>query len=229
MTESSRSPCAHAPAVGLRAPRLYQDYPFISIFDNTAIFGYKLPVDPIKNPYAPGAGSRPPALTGREKEIESFRILAERLIEGRSAKSILVTVTGLRGVGKTVLLNTFRDIAEARGFKTGNTEVTHDVDFKSTRRLVRRALLAMSPIENRRRDRRLHRPLRARCDQARRDGAETGLDRKGASVGLARHDFLARRRRENLRLLSRLETLSVSPGKSAEVFDAAETDEQIPN
>ena len=103
-------------------------------------------MDPIKNPYSPGAGSRPPALTGREKEIESFRILADRLIEGRSAKSIIVT--GLRGVGKTVLLNTFRDIAEARGFKTGDTEVTHDVDFKSTMaRLVRRALLAMSPIE----------------------------------------------------------------------------------
>lgn len=103
-------------------------------------------MDPIKNPYAPGAGSRPPALTGREKEIESFRIMAERLIEGRSAKSVIVT--GLRGVGKTVLLNTFRDIAEARGFKTGDTEVTHDVDFKSTMaRLVRRALLAMHPIE----------------------------------------------------------------------------------
>ncbi len=102
-------------------------------------------MDPIKNPYAPGAGSRPPALTGREKEIESFRILAERLLEGRSAKSIIVT--GLRGVGKTVLLNTFRDVAEARGFKTGDTEVTHDIDFKSTMaRLVRRALLTMSPI-----------------------------------------------------------------------------------
>jgi len=67
-------------------------------------------MDPIRNPYAPGAGSRPPALAGREEELQAFRILLERLRRRRREKSMIIT--GLRGVGKTVLLNTFGSIAE---------------------------------------------------------------------------------------------------------------------
>ena len=103
-------------------------------------------MDPIQNPYAPGAGTRPPALTGRDRELSAFRILIGRLKEGRPVKSVLIT--GLRGVGKTVLLNTFRDIAQEGGLQTGDAEITHETAFKSTMaRLARRALLAMSPIE----------------------------------------------------------------------------------
>ena len=57
-------------------------------------------MDPIKNPYTPGAGSRPPALTGRDAQITSFKVLVERLRIGRSEKSLMVI--GLRGVGKEV-------------------------------------------------------------------------------------------------------------------------------
>lgn len=103
-------------------------------------------MDPIQNPYTPGAGSRPPALTGRDAEIQSFRILIERVRKGRPEKSLLVT--GLRGVGKTVLLSTFRDLAESAGFKTAETEITHETGFKPMMaRLGRRVLLELNPIE----------------------------------------------------------------------------------
>ena len=103
-------------------------------------------MDPILNPYAPGAGSRPPVLTGRDKEIEAFKILVARLRSGRSAKSLMIT--GLRGVGKTVLLTTFRDIAENAGFQTGNAEITHETDFKGAMaRLSRRILISLSSLE----------------------------------------------------------------------------------
>ena len=101
-------------------------------------------MDPIANPYSPGAGSRPPALTGRDEEIESFRILLGRLRAGRSEKSMLIT--GLRGVGKTVLLNTFAAIAEEAGFRSAKSEITHETDFRPMiARMARRALLAISP------------------------------------------------------------------------------------
>lgn len=102
-------------------------------------------MDPIQNPYTPGAGSRPPALAGRDDQIQAFRILLERVRLGRSEKSLLVT--GLRGVGKTVLLNTFRDLAESAGFKTAETEVTHDTSFKQLMaRLGRRVLIELNPL-----------------------------------------------------------------------------------
>lgn len=71
-------------------------------------------MDPRRNPYAPGAGTRPPALVGRDREIEAFEILLDRLKDGTAGQSMIVT--GLRGVGKTVLLNTFEDVAVDRGW-----------------------------------------------------------------------------------------------------------------
>jgi hypothetical protein len=69
-------------------------------------------MDARNNPYAPGAGTKPPALVGRDQEIESFSVLLDRLSAGRTDQSMIVT--GLRGVGKTVLLNTFEDMAVER-------------------------------------------------------------------------------------------------------------------
>lgn len=77
-------------------------------------------MDPICNPYAPGAGSRPPELSGREDLINQVRIALERTRAGRSTKSILMV--GLRGAGKTVLLDQFRDDAEANGIHTIRAE-----------------------------------------------------------------------------------------------------------
>ena len=84
-------------------------------------------MDPIANPYTPNAGSRPPELAGREGEIEQFRILLGRLQRGLTEQSIIAR--GLRGVGKTVLLNAFEDQAETSGFLTYYHELTPDTNL----------------------------------------------------------------------------------------------------
>ena len=73
-------------------------------------------MDPIRNPYAPGAGTPPPELAGRDELREQVRVGTERLRRGLPAKSLLMI--GLRGVGKTVLLDRMRDDAEASGLHT---------------------------------------------------------------------------------------------------------------
>ena len=73
-------------------------------------------MDPVKNPYAPGAGTPPPELAGRDELRETVRIALARVRAGRPAKSILMV--GLRGVGKTVLLDRMRNDAEAAGIHT---------------------------------------------------------------------------------------------------------------
>jgi predicted transcriptional regulator len=73
-------------------------------------------MDPIQNPFVPGAGTRPPELAGRDALRESIRVTLERIRLGRPAKSILMV--GLRGVGKTVLLAQMREDAEAAGMET---------------------------------------------------------------------------------------------------------------
>ena len=79
-------------------------------------------MDPIKNPYTPGAGTRPAELAGRDAEIEAFRVQLARLLDGRPVQSQIIT--GLRGVGKTVLLNTFEDLGESGGYLTSFRELT---------------------------------------------------------------------------------------------------------
>jgi len=92
-------------------------------------------VDPIRNPYAPGAGQRPPELTGRDREIRQFEVVLERVARGRPERSMVLT--GLRGVGKTVLLNTFRSMAMQRMWGTGKIEARPE---QSIRRPVAAAL-----------------------------------------------------------------------------------------
>ncbi|MBS0621680.1 MAG: ATP-binding protein [Verrucomicrobia bacterium] len=73
-------------------------------------------MNPIKNPFSPGAGSPPPELVGRDFILEQARILLGRTKKKRSEKSLLLT--GLRGVGKTVLLNEIEGLAKDEGYKT---------------------------------------------------------------------------------------------------------------
>lgn len=73
-------------------------------------------MDPIKNPFSPGAGSPPPELVGRDPALEQARVLLGRVKEKRSEKSILLT--GLRGVGKTVLLNEIERLANHNQYRT---------------------------------------------------------------------------------------------------------------
>jgi hypothetical protein len=77
-------------------------------------------VDPVRNPYAPGAGQRPPELAGRDRELQQFEVTLERVAAGRPDRSMVLS--GLRGVGKTVLLNALRSRAVARAWGTGKIE-----------------------------------------------------------------------------------------------------------
>ena len=73
-------------------------------------------MDPIENPFSPGAGTPPHELVGRDPILEQARILLGRVKQKRPEKSMLLT--GLRGVGKTVLLNEIKRLAEAIGYRT---------------------------------------------------------------------------------------------------------------
>lgn len=81
-------------------------------------------MDAIKNPFSPGAGSPPPELVGREGILEQARVLLGRVKEKRPEKSLLLT--GLRGVGKTVLLNEIERLAAKTGYRTVQLEAHED-------------------------------------------------------------------------------------------------------
>lgn len=99
---------------------------------------------PHDNPYTPNAGARPPALVGRDEEMESFEVLLDRLRHGHTEQSMLIT--GLRGVGKTVLLTSFEQRTRERGWTTVEAEITKNTEFgPRMAQLVRRALLQLAP------------------------------------------------------------------------------------
>ncbi len=81
-------------------------------------------MDPIANPFSPGAGSPPPELVGRDAILEQTKILLGRVKQKRPEKSLLLT--GLRGVGKTVLLNEMERLALANGYRTILVEAHED-------------------------------------------------------------------------------------------------------
>src|SRR6266446_6770570 len=81
-------------------------------------------MDPIKNPFSPGAGSPPPELVGRDPVLEQAQILLGRVRAKRAEKSMLLT--GLRGVGKTVLLNEIERLAKAEAYRTIFVEAHED-------------------------------------------------------------------------------------------------------
>ncbi|MGI3163687.1 ATP-binding protein [Pseudooceanicola sp. 200-1SW] len=77
-------------------------------------------MDPYRNPFAPGAGSRPPELAGRNAILEGARVSCGRAVRGKSARSLMLL--GLRGTGKTVLLNEIGRIAEAENLLVSKVE-----------------------------------------------------------------------------------------------------------
>ena len=85
-------------------------------------------MDPIRNPYAPGAGQRPPELAGRDEQLEAFEVVLARVARGRPERSVVLT--GLRGVGKTVLLNAMRSAAVRAGWGTGKFEARPDLSLR---------------------------------------------------------------------------------------------------
>ncbi|MGN8247325.1 ATP-binding protein [Cellulomonas soli] len=103
-------------------------------------------MDPVSNPYTPNAGARPDVLVGRDDQLASFDILLKRLARGRSEQSMIIT--GLRGVGKTVLLGQFRDKALAADWAVVELEVSKhdDAAFRQETALkLRAALLQLAP------------------------------------------------------------------------------------
>src|ERR687885_2843659 len=87
-----------------------------------------LDVDPVRNPFAPGAGQRPPELAGRDREVDAFEIVLERVARGRPERSLVLT--GLRGVGKTVLLGELRSMAIRAGWGAGKIEARPEADLR---------------------------------------------------------------------------------------------------
>jgi len=102
----------------------------------------------VRNPYAPGAGQRPPELAGRDRELEAFDVVLERIARGRPERSLVLT--GLRGVGKTVLLNALRSAAVRRGWGTGKLEARPDVPLR--RPLAAALHLAVRELSGRHRE-----------------------------------------------------------------------------
>ncbi len=103
-------------------------------------------MDPIHNPFAPGAGTPPPELAGRDELRELVRVAIERVRLGLPTKSILMV--GLRGVGKTVLLDRMRDDAEASGIQTVRIEAPESRSLPAILApQLRQALLRLSRNE----------------------------------------------------------------------------------
>ena len=102
-------------------------------------------MDPILNPYAPGAGTQPPELAGRDDLRTVARTALMRTKIGRSSKSILMV--GLRGVGKTVLLERIREEAESNGIYTLQIEAPENRSFPSV--MVPQLRLTLLKISNR--------------------------------------------------------------------------------
>ena len=104
-------------------------------------------MDEIRNPFSPGAGTPPPELAGRNVLLDRVKILLARVREGRPENSVLVV--GLRGVGKTVLLNELEILAEQAGYKTILVEAH---DSKSLSALLapplRKLLLSLDRMSN---------------------------------------------------------------------------------
>jgi len=103
-------------------------------------------MDPYRNPFAPGAGSRPPELAGRDMVLEHARVSCGRAINGRSARSMMLL--GLRGTGKTVLLNEVGKIAEQAGLLVSKVESPEE---ESLARLLypemRKVMRSLSTVE----------------------------------------------------------------------------------
>ena len=111
-------------------------------------------MDKVRNPFNPGAGSQPPLLVGRDAQIEAMSVAVQRLAIGRFERSMMLK--GMRGVGKTVLLNEFGRIAKREGWIHAHLEATEDVRIANAiAALSRRVLLELS-VGARAKDRAAH-------------------------------------------------------------------------
>lgn len=135
-------------------------------------------MDPVRNPFAPGAGTPPPELAGRDDLRKQVHVALERSRRGLPAKSVLLV--GLRGVGKTVLLDRMRSDAEAIGIQTVRIEAPEGRSLPALLAPeLRQALLRLSRNEHAKDlARRALRGLAgfAKALKVRYDDIEVGLD-----------------------------------------------------
>lgn len=104
-------------------------------------------MNPIDNPYRPGAGTKPTFLAGRDEVINKADILLKRVKVGNPQRSLMLY--GLRGVGKTVLLNKINEIAEDEKFIVEQIEMSENDDFRKViANFIRKILLKISKLEN---------------------------------------------------------------------------------
>lgn len=103
-------------------------------------------MDPARNPYTPNAGAEPEVVVGRDDQLQSFDLLLNRLASGRTEQSMIIT--GLRGVGKTVLLGQFRSKALLADWIVVEVEVSKHEESQFRREMLaklRTALFELSP------------------------------------------------------------------------------------
>ena len=147
----------------------------------------------LTNPYTPNAGAEPQAVVGRDDQLESFDLLLARIEAGRTEQSMIIT--GLRGVGKTVLLGQFRTKALARDWIVVELEVSKNDETEFRRDIgtrLRTALFQLSP-KAKWTDRIHHAAAVLKSFSVSVDAAGTwsaGLDVEAAE-GFADHDNLA--------------------------------------
>jgi hypothetical protein len=102
-------------------------------------------MDPLLNPFRPGAGTPPPILAGRQAELDAVANLLGRLAAGRGERSIVLT--GLRGVGKTALLWAAENSAEKQGWISQSIEARAGIDFPAA--LTERSWVILRQLEHR--------------------------------------------------------------------------------
>ena len=104
-------------------------------------------MDPYTNPFAPGAGSRPPELAGRTNLLEETRIACRRSVSGRHARCMMML--GLRGTGKTVLLSEIEEIGRAEGHLTSKIEAPEDASLaRLLMPQMHKAMRSLSGVEH---------------------------------------------------------------------------------
>lgn len=108
-------------------------------------------MDRVRNPFTPGAGSRPPLLVGRDAQLDAMSVAVQRMDLGRFERSMLLT--GLRGVGKTVLLNDFGRIAQSHGWLHEPVEATEETRVATAVAILARRVLLQLSLKERMKER----------------------------------------------------------------------------
>lgn len=149
-------------------------------------------MDSLSNPYTPNAGASPEIIVGRDDQTRSFTALLTRLSRGRTEQSMIIT--GLRGVGKTVLLNAFVEIARGAKWEVIELEASKHDDDRFRQAMfsqLRSVLLRLSPRARwTERGRRAAEVLSAFAVSANQDGINVTWDIPPAE-GLADHGDLS--------------------------------------